>query len=209
MCSHVFRHQLLERHRAALSGLGGIGKTQTAIEYAARHRADYPGGVFWVDAETRGGLTSGFVAIAGTLRLPAAASDDQEAIVEAVVSWMNRSGGWLLILDNVEDRRDVRRFVPERDDGDVLITSREAVFQELGVARALDLGDLDGADGVRFLLTRTGREGDVPGERAAAIELAEELGNLPLALEQAAAYIAAPQQARPEITFSNRLSRTQ
>jgi tetratricopeptide (TPR) repeat protein len=194
------RQQLVERHRAALSGLGGIGKTQTAIEYAARHRADYPAGVFWVDAETHSGLTSGLVAIAATLRLPAAASDDQEAIVRAVVAWMDGNGGWLLILDNVEDRRDVRRFVPERNDGDVLITSRGAVFGELGVARALDVRDLDGDDAVRFLLRRTGRKGDVPGERAAAIELAAELGNLPLALEQAAAYIA-----ETDATFSDYL----
>ena len=53
------RAQLLERHRAALSGLGGVGKTQTAIEYAVRHRAEYPDGVFWVNAETIGGLTRG------------------------------------------------------------------------------------------------------------------------------------------------------
>lgn len=182
--------QLVERHRVALSGLGGIGKTQTAIEYAVRHRADYPQGVFWVNAETPSGLTGGFVEIAKTLRLSAARSSDQEQVARAVLDWLNGTDHWLLILDNVDDRRDVQSFVPQRGKGDVLITSRESVFQELGIARALDVRDLDNDEAVHFLLTRTGREGDERREGTTAIELAAELGNLPLALEQAAAYIA-------------------
>src|ERR1700722_17743483 len=58
------RAQLLECHRAALSGLGGVGKTQAAIQYAIRHRADYPGGVLWANSETTGDLVGGFVEIA-------------------------------------------------------------------------------------------------------------------------------------------------
>jgi tetratricopeptide (TPR) repeat protein len=179
--------QLTNHRRAALSGLGGVGKTQTAIEYAVRHRAEYPDGVFWTNAESTSGLTSGFVEIAKTLRLGAAASSDQEQVVRATLEWMNGNGRWLLILDNVEDRRDLQSFVPQRGEGHILITSREPVFQELGIARALEAVDLEGDDAVRFLLTRTGRD---ESERSAAADLADELGNLPLALEQAAAYIA-------------------
>jgi class 3 adenylate cyclase/tetratricopeptide (TPR) repeat protein len=186
----LVHHHLTERHRAALSGLGGVGKTQACIEYARRHRADYPGGVFWVNAETAGGLTSGFVEIAAALGMPAAASKDQEHVVTSVLDWLNGNDTWLLILDNVDDRRDVRRFVPERGKGRILITSRESVFQELGIPRAIDVGDLDRAEATRFLHTRTGREDVEPAEADAAAQLATELGNLPLALEQAAAYIA-------------------
>ena len=182
--------QLAERHRAALSGLGGVGKTQTAIEYAAQHRDDYPDGVFWVNAETPSGLRAGFIEIAKALRLPEASSSDQEQVVRTVLEWLNGTDCWLLILDNVDDRRDVRSFVPERGKGNVLITSRESVFQELGIARALDVRDLNNDEAVRFLLTRTGRDGGERDEGPAAAELAAELGNLPLALEQAAAYIA-------------------
>lgn len=103
---------------------------------------------------------------------------------------MNRGGGWLLILDNVDDRREVRRFVPERDTGDLLITSRDSVFAELGIARALEVRDLDIEEAVRFLLARTAREDADPTDRTAAAELAAELGHLPLALAQAGAYIA-------------------
>ena len=183
------RAQLVEKHLAALSGLGGVGKTQTAIEYSVRHRADYPSGVFWINAETIGGLTGGFVEIARTLRLSAADSNDHENAVKAAMAWLKKNDRWLLIFDNVEDRAGLRSFVPEHGKGDVLITSRESVFAELGIPRAFEVRDLDGDDAVRFLLTRTGHS-DIANERAAATELAAELGNLPLALEQAAAYIA-------------------
>jgi class 3 adenylate cyclase/tetratricopeptide (TPR) repeat protein len=186
----LVRQQLGQRHRAVLSGLGGVGKTQAGIEFAVRHRAEYPDGVFWINAETATSLTSGYVEIAKTLRLPAAESKDQEQVVRAVLEWLHAQERWLLILDNVEDRREVRRFVPERGKGDVLITSRETVFQELGIPRALVVVDLDRDEAVRFFLTRTGREGADPAEASAAADLAIELGNLPLALEQAAAYIA-------------------
>jgi class 3 adenylate cyclase/tetratricopeptide (TPR) repeat protein len=184
------RQQLVERHRAVLSGLGGVGKTQSAIEYAVRHRTEYPGGVFWINAETIGGLTGGFVAIATTLSVAAAASNDQEQIVKAALTWLNAHEGWLLIFDNVDDRLEIQPFVPERGKGDLLITSRQTVFAELGIPRALEMRDLDTEESVRFLLARTGREGSELDERTAAGELATELGNLPLALEQAAAYIA-------------------
>lgn len=185
----LLRRQLVERHRAALSGLGGVGKTQAAIEYAVRHRTDYPDGIFWINAETANGLTSGFVEIAKALRLTAAESNDQEQVVRAVLERLNATDRWLLILDNVDDRGQIQRFVPERGKGDVLITSRESVFQELGIARGLEVKDLDGNEALQFLLKRTGREDSDLGERAAAAELAAELGNLPLALEQAAAYM--------------------
>ncbi len=183
------RQHLSECHRAALSGLGGAGKTQTAIEYALRNREAYPDGVFWVNAETIGGLASGFVEIAKALRLPLADSNDYDQVVKSVLAWLNRAKRWLLILDNVDDRRMVLPFVPAHGAGDLLITSRESVFPELGIPRALELRDLEADEAVRFLLARTGREDADFTNRAAAAELAAELSNFPLALEQAAAYI--------------------
>ncbi len=196
------RQHLLDRHRAALSGLGGVGKTQTAIEYAVRHRRDYTNGVFWVNAETIGGLTSGLVEVAAALHLPGAESDDNDVAVKTVVEWLNGTADWLLILDNVDNRRDIAPFVPEDGQGDVLITSREAIFAELGIPRVLEVRDLDADEALRFLLARTGREGATPVEAADAAELAAELGYLPLALEQAAAHIA-----ETNITFSVYLQR--
>jgi len=184
------RRQLQERRRAALSGLGGAGKTQTALAYALRHRTDYRDGVFWCNAETAGGLTSGFVDIAAALRLPVRDESDHERIVRATLDWLTANDRWLLILDNVSDRRLIDRFAPDRAAGDVLVTSRERVFAEAGMPRALDVGDLNEDEAVAFLLARTGRRDPQRAERAAASALAAELGYLPLALEQAAAYIA-------------------
>ena len=183
------RQELTQRRRAALSGLGGAGKTQTAIEYARRNRAAYPNGVFWVNAETIGGLASSFVEIAKALRLPLADSTDHDRVVESVLAWLNSNDKWLLILDNVDDRQVAQPFVPTRGGGDLLITSRGSVFPELGIPRAIELQDLNGDEAVRFLLARTGRDDADLTSRAAAAELVTELGNLPLALEQAAAYI--------------------
>jgi len=154
-----------------------------------RHRDDYPGGVFWVNAETAGRLTSGFAEIAQTLRLAAATDGDQERIVAAVLQWLSGTDRWLLILDNVDDRQEILPFVPKSDKGHLLLTSRESVFQELGIARGLEVTDLDGDEALRFLLTRTGREDARPDDRSAAADLANEVGNFPLALEQAGAYI--------------------
>jgi tetratricopeptide (TPR) repeat protein len=181
------RTQLLEFHRAGLSGLGGVGKTQAAIQYAIRYRADYPGGVLWANAETTGDLVGGFVEIARRLGLAAA---NQKDVVRRVLDWLAKTDGWLLILDNVDDRLESRPFMPEPGKGDVLITSRESVLADLGIPRALAVGDLTADEATRFLLARTGRDPGDSAERTATAELAAELGNLPLALEQAAAYIA-------------------
>lgn len=186
----TLNQRLTERRRAALSGLGGVGKTQLALEYATRYRNEYDHGVFWVNAETVSGLTNSFAQIATALNLTAAASSDQEQMIRAALEWFGAHDGWLLIFDNVESAEHVRRFVLDANEGHVLITSRESVFQELGIARALEVRDLAADEAVQFLLKRTGREStDNAGEAASAAELAGELGNLPLALEQAAAYI--------------------
>lgn len=179
--------QLAQRHRSALCGLGGVGKTQTAIEYATRHRDEYPDGVFWVNAETTTSLNGGFIEIAKTLGLQSASSADQEQTVRAALEWLDGTHRWLLVFDNVDDRRAIVPFVPAHGKGDILITSRESVLQELGIPRGIDVADLDAGEAVQFLIARSGQ---VDGERHAAAELAAELGHLPLALEQAAAYIA-------------------
>ena len=182
------RETLVERGRAGLSGLGGAGKTQTALEYATRHRADYPGGTFWVGAENVAALVGGFTQIAQTLHLPEADAPDQDEAVAAARAALERSRDWLLILDNVEDRREARAFVPQGS-GHLLVTSREPILPEFGVPRALNVGELELDEATRFLLARTGRGDADAGEREAAAELASELGHLALALEQAAAYL--------------------
>src|SRR2546425_7652318 len=83
-------------HPQGISGLGGIGKTQTALEYAYRYRADYDA-VFWVRADSLAELTSSFVELAYLLNVPERNERDQNLIVEAVLRWLHLHGGWLLI----------------------------------------------------------------------------------------------------------------
>ena len=85
----------------AISGLGGIGKTQIAVEFAYRHRSDYEA-VLWVLADTRESLVSGYIAIAGLLKLPEKEAKEQEITIEAVRIWLQTHGSWLLILHGNE-----------------------------------------------------------------------------------------------------------
>jgi tetratricopeptide (TPR) repeat protein len=174
--------------RQAISGLGGIGKTQTAIEYALRHRNEYKA-VLWAVAESRESLISDFVALAGVLDLPEKNVPDQTITVRAVKRWFETNADWLLILDNADDPRIVEEFLPETSKGHLLLTSRAQVFDNLGILNPVELEEMTPEDAKAFLLKRTGRPELEPDEAQAVEQLARELDYLPLALEQAGAYI--------------------
>jgi tetratricopeptide (TPR) repeat protein len=187
------REQLVESGTAglsqvqAISGLGGIGKTQTALEYAHRHRQDYSA-VFWVQADTDGQTRSGFVNIARNLNLPQKDEADQNVIVNAAKYWLDTHSDWLLIFDNADDPKIVQDYLPQESNGHILVTSRAQDFSSLGIDEPVFLNKLKPEEAVQFLLESTGRRLDHP-EKPDAEKLAKELDFLPLALEQAAAYI--------------------
>ena len=91
--------------------MGGVGKTQTAVEYAYRYRDDYQY-VLWVKADSSENLESDFGSLASVLNLPIKDEKDQNLIISAVKNWLQTHTGWLLILDNVEDLKKVRNFLP-------------------------------------------------------------------------------------------------
>ena len=84
----------------AISGLGGIGKTQTAIEYAYRHREEYRY-VLWVSAASQETLSTSFLDLAALLHVPE--QPDQARIIAAVRAWFAAHDGWLVIFDNADD----------------------------------------------------------------------------------------------------------
>jgi len=179
--------------RAALSGLGGIGKTQTAVEYAYRHLDSYIY-TFWTTAHSREALISSYVLVASLLKLPEADSKDQMLAVEAVKRWLGSSQGWLLILDNADDLSMVRAFIPPGKNGHVLLTTRAAAVGT--VARRVDIEEMETEEGALFVLRRAGYVPvDAPLDAAAETEQADakaiavQLDGLPLALDQAGAYI--------------------
>jgi Domain of unknown function (DUF4062)/Tetratricopeptide repeat len=162
----------------ALCGLGGAGKTSVALEYAHRHLAEVE--VAWqLPAEDPAVLAAGFGELAA--QLGAGDSGDQVARVHAVLA--AHPARWLLVFDNAPDRASVAPFLPPAGPGRVLITSQDQTWPS---GQALEVLVLDRQVAAEFLVNRTGD----PDERA-ALELAGELGGLPLALEQAAAYVQA------------------
>ena len=164
-----------------LSGMGGAGKTSVAVEYA--HRQVGGCGVAWqLPAEDPAGLAAGFAELAAHLSGDVA-SGDPVGRVHAVLA---RRDDWLLVFDNVPDPAAVAGLVPPAGGGRVVITSQ---FGSWPGRQVLEVPVLDQAVAAGFLLDRTGAAG--PGEEAAAVELAGELGGLPLALEQAGAYMQA------------------
>jgi hypothetical protein len=165
----------------ALCGLGGAGKTSVAVEYAHRHLAEV--GVCWhFTAEDPALLAAEFAVLAAQLGAREVADvRDPVASVHAVLA--RAEAGWLLVLDNAPDRASVERFLPPAGPGRVLITTQS---QHWPPSQALDVPVLDSEVAAGFLVNRTGDQ-----DRAAAGQLAAELGGLPLALEQAAAYMQA------------------
>jgi tetratricopeptide (TPR) repeat protein len=164
----------------ALVGMGGIGKTALAVEYAHRHRDDYRW-VWWVRADSAEIALSDYVALAAPLGLRQSEATD-ETVAVAVRQQLEKSSGWLLIFDNARSTVDIRSLLPTQGSGHIIVTSRDPRWAE--DTMMLSVPPLAREEAVSFLLDRTGHE-----DRAAAEELAKTLGDLPLSLQQAAAYI--------------------
>ena len=190
-------HEALSKNSAtaltqghAIFGLGGIGKTQTAVEYTYRYRFEYRF-IFWTRADTEVALQAGFVEIAKLLDLPEKEATNPNDTVQAVKYWLEHESEWLLIFDNADTPELLKASYPRAPRGHILLTSRAQLFDTLGIARPLALEKMDPEEALDFLYTRTARAQSDPAEKNAAAQLAAELGYLPLALEQAAAYITA------------------
>lgn len=159
----------------ALCGLGGVGKTTTALEYAYR-QLQYYQVVWFFHAEQATDLLAQFHELAQVLD---AGEGDPVAAVHTALAV--HPGRWLLVLDNLRDHAAARRWLPAKGSGHVLVTSRDGHWPS---EQAVEVTALDAQAAAEFLLDRT-----MSADRASAQVVAEELGLLPLALEQAAAFI--------------------
>jgi TIR domain/NB-ARC domain len=166
--------------RVAVQGMGGVGKTSLAIEYAHRFRGLYAG-TCWAPAETRTGLLSALASLAVTLSAATAEEADVEKASKAALRRLaEQRATWLLVYDNVTAPDALTDLLPSAG-ARVLITSRFSDWGEIADEIALDVLPL--GEAVALLESRTGRS-----DAAGAKVLAEALGSLPLALDHAAAY---------------------
>jgi uncharacterized protein DUF4062 len=163
----------------ALCGLGGAGKTSLALEYAHRHLLEVA--VAWqFAAENPAVLAAGFGELAAELGARELAdARDPVASVHTVLA--GYPAQWLLVFDNVPKRASILGFLPPAGPGRVLITCQNPAWPS---GRVVEVLVLDTEVAAEFLVGRTG-----DSDWASALELARQLGGLPLALEQAAAYL--------------------
>ncbi len=174
---------------AAIAGLGGIGKTQTAVEYAYRYHPTVYKWVFWIKAGTELELVTDLSAMGRSLGL-GAETDTINELAARSLNWLETHDQWLLVFDNADEPNIVKPWLPRNPQGRVLLTSRAKRFVSLGIKAPIEVEKLSLDESIAFLRNRTHRSSLDATEATAATDLAKRLDGLPLALEQAAAYIA-------------------
>lgn len=188
----AMEEQLKEHGRAAIFGLGGVGKTQTALEYAYCHLGDY-NHIFWVRAENETDILDGYGKIAKMLDLPVAKEPNIELRAKIVKAHLEDAGAitnYLVIYDNGDDVAPVENWRPQNA-GHILITSRARNFDQVNIIHPVEIVNLPSEDAQAFLLKRSGLDSQKLSSEDQTIlkSLVEALGELPLAIEQAGAYI--------------------
>jgi tetratricopeptide (TPR) repeat protein len=180
-------------HPHGISGLGGIGKTQIALEFAYRYGSEYDA-VLWVRADSYSALASSFVDLAQVLDLPEQHEQDQRIVIEAVRRWLRLHTGWLLIVDNMDDLSVAGSFLPPAGPGHIVFTTRAQALG--GIAQRLEVQKMEPGIGALLLLRRANilplqATLDIASkdDGSLASEISQELDGLPLALDQAGAYI--------------------
>ncbi len=184
-----------------INGLGGVGKTQVAIEYAYRYNHRYDA-VFWIDVSDEQAFVKHLDIVVQLLALQEKMTIKVTYTITslklAVKQWLQALADdmrWLLILDNIEDFALIKDFIPSGGNGHVLMTVRAQAIGTIASSRHR-LPEMNPVDGALLLLRRTGKFGaqvllqDISNaDLVTAQELSRLMGNLPLALDQAGAYI--------------------
>ncbi|MGA9996310.1 MAG: tetratricopeptide repeat protein [Pyrinomonadaceae bacterium] len=199
--------ELNRNARAALCGMPGVGKTQTAVEYAYRlHKRAAYDYVFYVHAASIGELLRDFAIIAGHLSLPVKDEQDFNRMAAGVKAWFeNEESRWLLIFDNADDltvlfsdgnaTEERHNYIPANRHGHVLLTRRPRDAGSFG--GTIEIKEMDKDEGALLLLGRAGYldpksdklDAVKPEIATAARSIALEVGGLPLALDIAGAFI--------------------
>ena len=192
-----------------ICGLGGCGKTSLAVEFAWRNKNCFPGGLFWINGESDENINKSIAEILSLSNIPASTNDSIDDTLNKFLTWLSKKDlPWLLVMDNVDELQDPmcpasvktickgawQRTGKSLKNGHILLTTRQnakdaRTFLMYSTDDFLELPCLSVEDGALFLMKRTGLNDE--SLDSGAFSLAKELGALPLALEQAAAYITA------------------
>ena len=172
--------------------MGGVGKTQIAIEYVMKFETQYVG-IYWITASSEAELLSGFQAIANETHCVDSESLTLPEIAQAVLKWLYKSKDWLLVLDNLDDITIANGYLPRlrTGGGHVLITTRNPNSLNIP-AEGLQIGVHELDEAKELLLQRIQLSNEIRSKSEVeeeAIAIVESLGCLALAIEQAAAYI--------------------
>ena len=180
-----------------IHGMGGVGKTQIAIEYAYRFwdENEYPV-ICWLTADSIFGNAQEFLKYMERDEYEKLhdMKDNASALISAFRQWFESNSKWLLIFDDVDNRKQIEPYIPRKSNGHILITSRSVLK---GIEKSTHIKEFDIETAVGFLIKRTKQD-----NQNDAKALAARLGCFPLALEQAAAYIT----AWPDVDFDKYLS---
>ena len=192
-----------------ICGLGGCGKSSLAFEYAWRNLERYPGGVYVINGESDELLRASVQGIHGHFVYKSQPNRHEEAkqfdqLMTETLSWLGSlRQKWLLLVDNMDQKKlssyTRKMFLGQWKNktlGDILVTSRrstQAFCEDLDLrsGNCLELDAFSVDESIEFLKKRTGLASALENQEEGVKELAQELGGLPLALEQAAAYISA------------------
>ncbi|MFE4719182.1 tetratricopeptide repeat protein, partial [Streptomyces sp. NPDC056728] len=166
-------------------GMGGVGKSTLVLHHAYAHLTAGHGPVWWIDASSTAAVTAGLASLAAAANPVHAALPLDEA-ADWALAWLQGRTNWLLVFDNAEEPADLHPYLGRLSTGRTLVTTRRDLpWRDLGTPLRLD--SLTPEASVKVLQEITGRHTD--SDTVGLAELAEELGHLPLALQQAGGYL--------------------
>ncbi|MCG7206826.1 FxSxx-COOH system tetratricopeptide repeat protein [Streptomyces arenae] len=187
---------VLPQHQA-LFGMGGVGKTQIALEYVHRFSADYDL-VWWVPSENVDNVVASLAELGA--RIGAPGGEDMALASKETVRMLSRGNPtkrWILVFDNADNPDDLAGYLPTTGGGHILVTSRNQAWSDKGETLPVDV--FQRQESVEHLSRRA------PGLSATeADQVAEAVGDLPLAVEQAGAWLA--ETAMPTAEYLRRLT---